>query len=411
MANGSVVEAPVRLGRLPLQAITSGLTIALLHVAAISVLLAAADAFALSARETTMLIVGAHGLTALLSVGMTLLYRMPMLIGLNATSLLFLMPLATSFSYQEMMGGVVAGGVLVVVVAFLGLSARLTALIPVPIVFGTVAGAILPFVIGIFDALAVEPVMIGLAFASFILARRVLPAHIPAVLPALLVGILVAGWDGMLRGARDPFALPMVSTAGPAFSWQAVVAIAPVVAILVSANANVASIIYMRSQGYDPPERGVNIATGLATIAGGCLGVIPISKGTLLMPLVAGPDAGAREHRRWASYASGVGMALIVVFAGVVAQMPRMVPMPLLLSVAGMVLLGVLGQMLVGAIGGGLRVGPLLAFTVAASDLTLWGFGPAIWALVIGTTATLLLEHEALSALRAPAASPAGGPG
>lgn len=400
MATGSVARSPDRFSRLPLQAITSGLTIALIHVAGISILLAAADAFALSSGETSTLIVGVHGLTALLSAAMTVLCRMPMLIGLNATSLFFLISLAPAYSY-EVMGGVVLGGVLIVLVALVGLSARLTALIPVPIVFGTVAGAILPFVVGIFNDMEVEPALIGLTFLSFLLARRFLPAQIPAVLPALLVGVLVAAASGMLHGARDPWSLPVLTTSGPAFSWQAIVAIAPVVAILVSANSNLASIVYMRSQGYEPPERGINIATGLGTIAGGCLGAIPTSKGTLLMPLVAGPEAGVAHQRRWAVHAAAAGMIAIVLFAGVAAQMPRMAPVALLLAIAGLVLLAVLGQMLAGALGGPLRLGPLLAFVVAASDLTLWGFGPAFWALVIGAGTTLLLERDALAASRA----------
>ena len=49
----------------------------------------------------------------------------------------------------------------------------------------------------------------------------------------------------------------------------------------------------------------------------------------------------------------------------------------------------------------------VVAFAVAASELSLLGLGPAFWALVVGTGASLLLEGEAVRALRGhrPAAS------
>lgn len=407
MAADSVAASPDRHDGIPLQAITSGLTIALLHVAGLSILLAAADVFVLSAGQTTTLIVGVHGLTALLSAGLTFLFRLPLIVGLNATSLFFMISLATTYSYQEVMGGVILGGALVVLVAFLGLSSRLTALIPAPLVFGTVAGAVLPFVVGIFTDMAAEPAMIGLTVLAFLLARRFLPARIPAVLPALIVGALVAFMRDKLQGPSDPWTLPTLAISGPVFSWQALVAIAPVVAMLITANANLASIIYLRSQGYHPPERRINIATGIATMAGGCFGAMPMSMGTFLLPLVAGPEGGEPHQRSLGPYAAAAGMLVIVLFAGIAAQVPAMIPTALLLAITGLVLVAVLGQMLGGALAGPLRLGPLFAFAVAASDMALWGFGSAFWALVIGMVVTLLLEPHELVAVRKAAAGTA----
>lgn len=400
MAIEGVAPPSGRSSIFPLQAITSGLTIALLHVAGLSILLATAEVFALSSAQTTTLIVVIHGLTALLSAGLTFLFRLPLLLGLNATSLFFIISLAPTYSYQEVMGGVFVGGMLVVLASLLDLSARLTTFIPAPIVFGTVAGAVLPFVVGIFTDLGSEPAMIGATVLAFLLARRILPTSIPAVLPALAAGALVALFSDKLHGANDPWTLPTLSTPGPAFSWQALVAIAPVVAILIAANSNLASIIYLRSQGYEPPERGINLASGVGTMVGGLFGAIPIGMGTFLLPLVAGSEGGKRHQRPWGPYAASLGMLGIVLFAGIAAQIPAMIPTSLLLAIAGLVLVAVLGQMLGGALSGPLRLGPLFAFAVAASDMSLWGFGSAFWALVIGMLVTALLEQQELTAVR-----------
>ena len=129
--------------------------------------------------------------------------------------------------------------------------------------------------------------------------------------------------------------------------------------------------------------------------------------GTFLLPLVAGPEAGERPQRTWSIHSASAGMLAIVLFAGIAAQVPAMVPTTLLLAVAGLVLMAVLGQMLHGALTGPLRSGPLFAFVVAASDLRLWGFGSAFWALVIGMLVTLVLEQRELSQLRGAAAGTA----
>lgn len=407
MTTAPTMPATRRPTQLPLQALTAGLTVALLHVAGLSILLAVAEVFALTAGETSTLIVGVHGLTALLSSVMTVVFRIPLLLGLNASSLFFVISLATSYAYPEVMGGVIVGGVLVVLVALLGLSARLTTLIPAPIVFGVVAGAVLPFVVGIFTSMAAEPALIGLTVLAFVLARRFLPARIPPVLPALAVGVVVALVSDQLHGASAPWQLPALAFATPRFTWQAVVAIAPVVALLVTANANLASVIFLRSQDYPAPERAINVASGIGTMLGGCLGAIPISMGTFLLPLVAGPEAGDRPERTWSIHAASAGMLAIVLCAGIAAQVPAMVPTTLLLAVAGLVLMAVLGQMLGSALAGPLRLGPLFAFAVAASDLRLWGFGSAFWALVIGLAVTLLLEPRELAAVRQQTATPA----
>jgi predicted benzoate:H+ symporter BenE len=43
---------------------------------------------------------------------------------------------------------------------------------------------------------------------------------------------------------------------------------------------------------------------------------------------------------------------------------------------------------------GPLTLGPLFAFAIALSDMTLFGLGPFFWSLILGTAISLLLERE-----------------
>jgi benzoate membrane transport protein len=177
---------------------------------------------------------------------------------------------------------------------------------------------------------------------------------------------------------------------------------------LIALHANLTAVAYLRSQDYAPPARVVDVTTGLATAVASLFGPCPISMGSLVTPLTAGPEAGERAVRPWAVYASAVGFLLVALAAGIAADLPSLLPLPLLLAVAGLALLGVLSQALTQVMTGPLRLGPLVAFAVASSGLSLFGLGAAFWALVFGTVASLVVESAAWRTARgkAPGAMP-----
>ena len=59
------------------------------------------------------------------------------------------------------MGATGVAGLVVLLASALGLTARLGALVPAPVVFGVIAGAVLPFVVALFDSLEAMPVVVG----------------------------------------------------------------------------------------------------------------------------------------------------------------------------------------------------------------------------------------------------------
>ena len=201
-----------------------------------------------------------------------------------------------------------------------------------------------------------------------------------------------------LDGLRWP--APALHAAPPAFSWTAVVAFAPVLAVLMTTSANLASVVYIRSQRYDAPMGVIEVVTGAATMAGSLFGFTPVCMASFLAPATAGPDAGDHDVRHWSVYFSAAGFLAIAAFAGVAADLLRIVPLEVLLALAGLALIGVLGGMLQEALAGPLFAGPLFTFAVAASHLSYLGFGPLFWSLVIGVAASFVLERDHLRALQ-----------
>jgi len=92
------------------------------------------------------------------------------------------------------------------------------------------------------------------------------------------------------------------------------------------------------------------------------------------------------------------------VFATTAADLAVLVPSTLLLAMAGLALIAALVGALKEITRGPLVLGPIFAFAVALSNMTLLGLGPFFWSLVIGVGVSLLLERESWRRLRAEAA-------
>jgi predicted benzoate:H+ symporter BenE len=95
-------------------------------------------------------------------------------------------------------------------------------------------------------------------------------------------------------------------------------------------------------------------------------------------------------------------VVLVALLAGVAAEIPEIIPLPLLLTLAGLAAVGVLANALREITRGPLLLGPLFAFAIALSEISLFGFGPFFWALAIGTGISFLLERDELQELRSP---------
>jgi benzoate membrane transport protein len=217
----------------------------------------------------------------------------------------------------------------------------------------------------------------------------------------VIVGLVAAGLTGNLNVAQFRWSPPVFHEVPPAFSGATIIVFAPVLAVLITASSNLASIVYIKSQGYPAPTRVIDVVTGAATLTGSFFGLTPICMASFLAAPTAGPEAGDHDVRHWSVYFSGVGLILIAVLAGLAADLLRIAPLSLLLALAGLALIGVLGSTLREALHGPLTLGPLLAFVVAASHLSYLGFGPLFWSLMLGVATSLVLERDQLRALHA----------
>jgi benzoate membrane transport protein len=398
--------------RRSLPAFSASIPVVIVYLAVLGIVLTAAGprGLDLSAGETSGWIALLYGWPTVLGIALTLRYRQPLILTGNIFAIIFFVSLGHRVSFPALAGATIVAGAILFVMAVFGLTRWVAEWIPAPIVQGLIAGAVMPFVVDVFTALSTSkrgvpiplevPLMVGAALLVYLLSQRFLGTRIPPILPSFVAGILVAAVTGQLGAFPSSFSLPGLDVIRPEFSWTAIATTTPVLVALLTVPANIPSVIFMRSQGFHPPERVVNVVSGLGTMVGSLFGPVAVSLALPPVLLTAGPGAGERTLRYRSTYPPFVAALAIALFAGTAAGLAVLVPSVLLLSMAGLALLGALAVAVKEIAAGPLTFGPLFAFAVALSEMTVFGLPPFFWSLVIGVAVSLLVEREGWAALR-----------
>jgi benzoate membrane transport protein len=202
------------------------------------------------------------------------------------------------------------------------------------------------------------------------------------------------------------FDAPNLALVHPRFTWTAIITTTPVILAVMTIQANLPSVIYLRSQGFRPPERLLNVVSAVGTLVGSLFGPVTVSLALPPVLLTAGPEAGDREIRYRSVFVPVVAGLVIALFASAATDLAVLIPPVLLLTMAGLALVPALTVALRAITAGPLVLGPLFAFAIALSDISVLGLGPFFWSLVGGTLVSLLFEREGWRQMRATASSP-----
>ena len=385
-----------------------GISLAMVTLASslIAVPLSAAQQLNLAGGQLTAWVMAIYTFPCVLGMILSLHYRQPLLLTGNIFVLIFIVSLQGRVTFAELAGASMVAGAAVVAITALGLAEHLAQVIPEPVVVGLLAGSTLPFVAGIFTVMGSEPAVIGAAFLAFVLGRKYLDSRVPSVFLAMVVGIGAAAILGRFGAAAGEVGPSLPTVTPPIFTWNAILTATPVMVVLIVLQSNVPSLIFLRGEQYCPPARLLDYLSGLGTMAASFLGPVGVSLSLPATALVAGPDAGPLRHRHRAvvvACAIFLGITPLAVFAAAAAGV---LPLELLVAIAGLAVIGVLAMALNRITSGPLTLGPLVAFAVAVSDLSMLGLGPYFWSLVFGVGVSWTLERDGIDELRHQALEP-----
>lgn len=377
-----------------LRPLAAGLALSAFYVSVVSLPLEASVELGLSPSQTSTWILIAWGFPSLIMLVFVAIYRLPLAITGNVFILIFVLLLGAELSWPQLVGATMTAGAIVLLLGVTGLTDRLARLLPPPIVHGILAGAVLGLVADAFTALGTSTLLVGSTLIAYLISRTLWGDRFPALLTALVVGTLLAVVTSSTGPIPDPV-WPMISITLPEFDIRAIAAVTPVLVVLITLQANAPAVVFLRSQGYDAPERPITLVSGIGTIVGSFFGPMGVSLSLPSTALIAGPEAGDRQIRHWAGYIGGTAGVIVGLAGGFATDLIEFIPAALLDAVVGLAVLGILAQSLKEITKGPFLLGPLVAFAVSVSRIELLGLGRFFWALVFGVGVSLLLERSA----------------
>ncbi|MEV6347669.1 benzoate/H(+) symporter BenE family transporter [Actinoplanes sp. NPDC051851] len=341
---------------------------------------------------------------AVLAVGLSLRYRMPISIAWSTPGAALLVATgANAGGFPAAVGAFLVCGALIVLAGLVPWLARAIDAIPRPIAGAMLAGVILSLCAAPVRAVIDVPELaIPVVLTWALLMRFARRWAVPGALAAAVVAIAVSGVDGGLSQAS---LRPAPVFTMPEFTVTALISLALPLFLVTMAAQNVPGMAVMATYGYPVPLRAVLVTSGAATMVAAPFGGHALNLAAITAALTAGPDTHPDPARRWtATVALGLGQLTLGLGAGLATALVLLSPPVLVIAVAGLALIPALGSSLASAVtepeG---REAAVVTFVVTASGMTVLGVGSAFWGLVAGGLTALLLHRRRLPAPVAPA--------
>ena len=320
----------------------------------------------------------------LTSIVLSLRFRVPIVTAWSTPGAAMLTNTAAGTSMEDAIAAFLVCAGLIMIFGFTGWFERLMNLLPLSLAAGMLAGVLLPFGLNVFTALQTQFWMVFAMFLVYVIIRRAVPRY--AVITALILGVLIAGGQGLLQldAVQIEWARPVFTT--PHFSFNALVGIALPLFVVTMASQNVPGVATIRAFGYTVPSSPLIGWTGAATFLLAPFGAFAINLAAITAAISMGREAHADPKKRYvAAIAVGIFYILIGFLGATVASLFAALPQELVLAIAGLALLGTIGNGLITALTQETeREAALITFLVTASGITLGGIGAAFWGLIAG---------------------------
>ncbi|WP_084082628.1 benzoate/H(+) symporter BenE family transporter [Corynebacterium freneyi] len=369
--------------------------VALLFAASgpVAVILAAAAQGNLDGSLVSSWIFGVFLGNGLLTIFLSWLYRSPQAYFWTIPGTVIAGDALAHLPFAEVLGAYVLTGVLIFLLGWTGLVARVMDALPPQIVMAMVAGIFLRFGLELVDASLTDP-LIALPMILLFVALTAMPKigkFAPPVALAAGIGTAVTLLAGRLGpGALDGGIVASPVLTMPAFSLAATIELVIPLAITVVIVQNGQGVAVLRAAGHRPPVNVASAVSGVGTVPLAFLGSTPTClTGPTNALLVA---EGRKETHYAAAIACGVlsiGVGLIApAFTGFILAMPA----AFIGTLAGVAMFTPLKNAFLAGFSGGASAGALACFLVTFSELSLLGISAPFWGLVIGVIVAKLLD-------------------
>ncbi|NEZ66889.1 benzoate transporter BenE [Leptolyngbyaceae cyanobacterium CCMR0082] len=331
------------------------------------------------------------GLTGII---LSLRYRAPIVMAWSTPGAAMLVTTTADVTLAEATGAFIISAGLIALFGFTGWFERLMDRLPLSLASAMLAGVLLQFGLNVFTAMQTQFLMVFAMFIAYLIMRRYSPRY--AVIAALVLGILLAGAQGLLQLETVQLQWARPVFIAPKFSINALVGIALPLFIVTMASQNVPGVATIRAFGYQVPTSPLISWSGMASLILAPFGAFAINLAAITAAISMGREAHEDPDKRYvAAVTVGVLYILIGLFGATVVGIFSALPGELVVAIAGLALLGTIGKGLVSALTQEKEREPaLVTFLVTASGLSPFGIGSAFWGILAGGLATLIVRFN-----------------
>ncbi len=323
-------------------------------------------------------------------IGLSLRWRMPIVTAWSTPGAAMLIASNAGVPLSDAIGAFVLVAILTALFGFSGVFERGMRRVPLSLASGLLGGVLLRFGMDVFVSMRTQMAMTLAMSVVYLCGRRWFPRY--AVLTTLLLGMAIAGANGLLHLGDVELRVAQPIFTMPSLSLAAVFGIALPLFVVTMASQNIPGIAVLRASGYAPPVSSTIGWIGTTNILLAPFGAYALCMAAITAAICSGRDAHPDPSKRYvASVFAGIFYLFTGVFGATVAALFAAFPKELVMAVAGLALFGTIGNSLAAALREDRdREAALITFLVTASGFTIGGIGSAFWGLIAGSIALLL---------------------
>ncbi len=348
----------------------------------------------LSPSQTASWIFGVYVFGGLNSLLLALYYKQPIVGAWSIPGAVLVVDALDSFTLNELVGGYLVSGALVVVLALSGAIRRVIAWLPLPIIMAMIAGALIQFAIGVVDSGRSTPWIVASAVIGYLFVARFVK-KVPGVIGALVTGGVTAALTGAFSGLQLSTDLAAPALIVPTFDVGAILAVSVPLTVLVIGAENAQAIGALMTENYRPPTNSMSLISGIGGLVAAGFGGHTANIAGPMTAICTSRDAGPKSGRYVASVVNGILFIAFGAASSVAVAFVTALPTALVTSVAGLAMITVLLSAFQGAFRDAqFQFGAFFALVIAMSGISIVGISSPFWALVGGVTVSLLLEPD-----------------
>ena len=328
--------------------------------------------------------------SALLGIGLSLRYRVPIIIAWSAPGSALLVALLPGISMNEAVGAYLLSSLIIFLVGISGAFDRVISKLPGAIAAAMLAGILLRFGTGLFVSLQGQPGLVLAMFVTYLVCKRLLPRY--AVMAVLVVGCAIAILTGQLHREALVIGLATPVWVTPQFSLSATLNVALPLVMVALTGQFVPGMAVLRASGYATPASPIIACSALGTALLAPFGCHGLNLAAITAAICTGREAHEDPGKRYvAGVVGGLCYLVLGIFGATLVSLFAAFPKELIAALAGLALFAAIAGALANAMAVPHdREAALVTFLTTASGMSLFGLSAAFWGLIFGMAAHLL---------------------